>query len=343
MSDAATTPRKKPKVPVGLLIQVLILIIGAPFLILSIWVPGAVSLALFGVLAGMFSYLPGNPKSALSVVVVLAVLGMVAVLLHGQTWILAAMLVLLGVGYGFAASKGLGSAVLQIPILVPYFMMSPPPLFSEEPPTLDWRYILTSAVLVILGGAWTIFVLHKATHMGTLKVKPVADPRMPLLYGTLLGIMSAGVLLIVVAVNEDYVMGSHWVWVILTIYVLADPTELVGWQKMGHRILGALIGFTAVTVLILLGLPGEVMSMLALVTLWFLAYWMIMKKPYWQYIIFLTMTVVLMNSTPDNALIMDIERVAFTLIGAGLTILAAVIVNLVFYHRRGVSVPHDDG
>ncbi|MFV0434644.1 MAG: FUSC family protein [Leucobacter sp.] len=297
--------------------------------------PGAIGVALFGVLAASFSWISGGPKVGVAVVVSLAILGVIAIMLEGHTWALATMLLLLGIGYGFAASRGVGSAVLQLPILVPYFMMSPPGLFSTDDPKITPQYVLCVVAVIIGAGLWSVLVLHKAAGIRHVKRLEVTDPRMPLLYGTILGIFSA----IIMILATTCIFHSHWVWVTLTIYVLADPTELVNWKKMSGRVLGTLAGFGVVTVLALVGTPDEVMLILALPALWFCLYWMVTKKPYWQYIMFLTLTVVLMNSYGVNTLLMDGQRIGFTIVGAALSVLAAFLINLLHYHRRGITRP----
>ncbi|MCI1747901.1 MAG: hypothetical protein LKI24_07255 [Acidipropionibacterium sp.] len=96
-------------------------------------------------------------------------------------------------------------------------------------------------------------------------------------------------------------------------------------------------GFAIVTILVLIGVPDSVLLMLGMVTLWALLYFFVTKKPYWQYVIFLSMTVVLVNSAGMSTVLLDGERMGFTFVGAVLTIMVAVIVDLVMYHRIGGS------
>lgn len=312
-----------------------VLVVAAPMLVASMFWAGIVGVAFYGVLAATFGWIAGGPKIGVGVVASLAVLGVISMTLEGHTWALALILVLLGVLYGYAASRGVGKAVLQLPILTPYFMMKPPGLFSTDAPVIDAAYIIGVVVVMIVAGTWAIVVLHVAMGKRSLKHVEVPDPRVPLLYGTILGVFSAVVM--VLGTTTD--LESHWVWVTLTLYVLADPTQLVTTKKMVGRVLGTFAGFGVVTVLNLVGLPEMLLQILVLPAVWACLYYMIVRKPYWQYSFFLTVSVVLMNSTGINALVLNAERFGFTILGAGLSILTAFLVNLLYFHRSGLSAP----
>lgn len=326
--EAAPTPARGGPPPrrnralLGLTLLAGLLIIAAPIALASLWVPGLFGIAFFGVLAATFGWMSGGPRIGAAVVFSLSVLGVVAILLRGSPAALAAILILLGVAYGYAAHRGVGKAVLQLPILVPYFMMDAPPLFTD-PPELGPGYLLGVFIIVNVTGAWAILVLHLALGRRTLTPLSVPDPRVPLLYGTLLGVMSAAVMLL----GTTSGMKTHWVWITLTLYVLADPTQLLTPKRMFGRLLGTLAGFAAVAILALLGIPDPVLQVLALPALWLCLFFLVLRRPYWEYSFFLTISVVLMNSRGINTLLLDAERFGFTLVGAGLSALAAVLVH----------------
>ena len=339
MSSEANLVRRKHAV-LALKLLAGLLLIAAPVYIGEVFVTGLFSVAFFGVLAASFGWLAGGPKVASGVVISIAVLGVVAVLLHGHTWILAALLVGLGVLYGYAASRGVGKAALQLPILTPYFIMAPPPLFAS-PPIIDATYIGAFLVIVIAAGAWTMFVLHFAAPASKIQHVDVPDRRIPILYGTVLGIISAFVMVAASASG----LKSHWAWLTLTIYVLADPVQLLTWKRMFGRVLGTFAGFGAVTVLLLIGIPEEVLQNFAPLTLWVCVYFMAVKRPYWQYTLFLTASVVLMNSKGMSTLLLNTERAGFTAAGAILSVLAAYLVKFIFriFHQRALTIPVVEG
>ena len=325
----ASAVRRKHAI-LGLKLLAGLLMIAAPILAASLFVPGLFGVAFFGVLAATFGWISGGPRTGMAVVASLSVVGSLAVLTREHTWVLALILIMLGLLYGYAASRGIGKAVLQLPILTPYFMMAPPALFTD-PPRFDLDYFIGLIVVMNVTGLWAIVVLHCALGKRSLEADEPPDRIGALLYGGLLGLFSAGVMVIGMNIG----LKSHWAWVTLTLYVLADPTQLITPKRMFGRMLGTFGGFGVVAVLTLIGVPDPVLEVLAYPALWLCLFFLILKRPYWQYSLFLTISVVLMNSKGVSTLLLDTERFVFTLIGAGLATLAALVVNLVM--RRSLD------
>lgn len=315
---------RRKHVMLGLKLFAGLLIIAAPVYLADHFIPGFFGVAFFGVLAATFGWISGGPKVGAGVVVSLSILGLASILLREHTVLLALILLGLGALYGYAASRGVGKAVLQLPILTPYFMMAPPVLFSY-PPTVDFQYAAGIIVIVNLAGAWTLLVLHLALGARHLKPVDVPDRRVPLLYGTLLGVISA----VVMMLGTSTELKSHWVWVTLTLYVLADPIQLLTWKRMWGRVMGTFAGFGVVYVLAIAGVPDAALQLMAPVALWLCLYFLVLKRPYWQYALFLTVAVVLMNSKGISTLLLNGERFGFTVIGAVFSVLAAYLVKFV--------------
>lgn len=308
-----------------------LLVIAAPVYLANNFVPGLFGVAFFGVLAATFGWISGGPKVGAGVVFALSLLGVTSILLREFTWVLALLLIALGVLYGYAASRGVGKALLQLPILTPYFMMAPPALFAN-PPTIDVGYVIGVLVIMNITGAWAILVLHLAVGARSLKPVNVPDRRIPLLIGTVLGAFSA----IVMVIGTSTELKSHWVWITLTLYLLTDPTQLLTGKRMLGRVLGTLAGFGVVAVLALVGIPDPVLQMLAPLALWLCLFFLVLNRPYWQYSLFLTVSVVLLNSREVNTLLLDAERFVFTLVGAVLSLAAVYLVSLVL-HRNAAK------
>lgn len=319
------------RLPLGVQVALLILIIAAPILPFSFMWPGFVSVALFGVLISSFAWLAGGPKVSIVMTVALAVLGVIGILCRDHIWLLALIVFLLGLAYGYAASRGIRRVVLQLPILVPYFMANAPKLFSNEEPRVDLLYLLAVAVIVILAGLWTVFVATRVGGERKLVVQEVSDRRAAIVYGALLGLVSATVVVLFLT----FLPNSHWVWVTLTLYVLSNPNAPMDWRRMWERVGGTLAGFAIVTILVLVGVPDSILLMLGVVMLWAMLYFFVTKKPYWQYIMFLSMSVVLVNSVGMSTVLLDMERIGFTFVGAALAIIVTAVVDLIMYHRIG--------
>lgn len=291
------------------------LIMAAPIYLAETWIPGLSKVAFFGVLAATFGWISGGPKVGFAVAFALSILGSTVILLRDSLWALALILLLLGVAYGYAASKGIGKAFVQLPILTPYFIMLPPPLFAD-PPTIDARYIIGVLVIMNLTAAWVVLVFRLAIGQRSLTPVHVSDPRVPIIIGTAMGLCAA----LVMMLSASTGLKSHWVWVTLTLYLLTDPLHTrIGKQLLG-RIAGTFAGFVVVALISQLSLPAVAWQILAVLALWLCLFMLVLKREYWHYTLFLTVAVVLLNSHDMNRLLLDAERMGFTIIGAAFSI-----------------------
>lgn len=319
---AEPTATQRKNVVLAARILVGLIIIAAPAYIGSFFIPGLFGVAFYGVIAGGLGWMSGGSRAGVSVVMALAGLGVLSTALHDFPWMLAVLLMLLGVGYGVAAGRGVGKAFVQLPILTPYFMTSPLPLFAH-PPTLDLEYYAGIFVVVCAAGLWTVLVLHLAMDKRTFEQQAVVDRRRPLISGAVLGAMSAVVMLI----GTSTELSTHWAWITLTLYVLTDPLAPSPWGRMLGRVLGTFAGFALVVLLILAPISDSVLPFVAVPAMWACLCLMMMKRPYWQYNFALTTAVVLMASTGVSTFLVDLERAGFTLIGTALAVLVTVLVT----------------
>lgn len=324
------------KAKIALRLALLLVVAVAPFVALTLWVwQGALGVAFYGVLGSALCWIIVGTRITVLNVLAIAVLSIVAMLCYGSPLATGVLVLALGIGYGFAASKGLGPALLQIPILVPYFAMEPPPLFSDATPTIDAGYLLAVAFVVAFAGLWIALLLHLAMPHKTFKTPEVPDRNQALLYGAMLGIFSSAVVVAATIWNPE----SHWAWLVLTLYVLSNPTHLLDWTRLGHRVLGTALGFVLVIVIFWLPVPAAITTLLVIVCLWFAVYAQATKKPYWFYVIFLTASVVSMVSINSNHDLYAVERIEFTLAGALLAIAVAFVTNVVLYRKPAVRNP----
>lgn len=324
------------RIPFGVKLAVLMLCMAAPVIPFTFIWPGFYGVAMYGIMVATLSWVSAGPKVSLMATAALGVFGAIGIVCRGQVWLLAVIVFLLGVGFGVAASRGVNSAVMQVMILTPYFMRQPPPLFSKGEPSVTPIYLISVVVIVFLGGCWAIFLLERMAGKRTLRVKEVPDPKGAFLYGVLLGLVSASV----VVVGQTYFPNTRWVWITMTLYVLTNPLQPLNWHRMWQRVGGTVGGLAVVTILALAGVPDPVMLLLGLITLWACLYLYVTEKPYWEYVVLLSMTVVLINSYGKNTHLLDLQRMGFTLVGAALAITIACTVNLIRYHRiSGTGMP----
>lgn len=96
----------------------------APFAVLSVWVwPGIIGIAFYGILVSGFAWMFGGTIEAIRVLAVFVVLTVIALLVAGSPILCALLVFGLGIAYGIAARYGYAMTILQIPIMIPYFLM----------------------------------------------------------------------------------------------------------------------------------------------------------------------------------------------------------------------------
>jgi uncharacterized membrane protein YccC len=112
-------------------------------------------------------------------------------------------------------------------------------------------------------------------------------------------------------------------------------------NKTRQRLIGTVLGACIAALLAQVATTSAQMNVLALVTLTLMA--LVVSGPrYWLYVTFLTPTVILLTSTPSDVLTLDVLRVLYTAIGAGLATLASVLVLRLERNLSAVRQPEAD-
>lgn len=318
------------RLPLPAQLAVLTVVMALPFALLTFFVwPGAFGAAFFGVLTGCLAWLNVGWKRAMVIGAVFAVLTIPANLLHAWPVAAAAAMLALIVAFGAAAVRGLASAVLPIAFLIPYYMMAPPPIFSADPPTMSVPYVLACAGLVLLGAWWPVYLFHMALPTRTGRPRPEVDAGLAWSYAIILAVFSAAV----VYVGMRYFPDTHWAWVTLTLFILANPNTPMNLRKMRDRVLGTIGGFVLVSIVLEITTNRVVMGIVAMVCMYLALYVTGTGKPYWLYCIFLTPAIVSIDSMNGNPWIMANERVEFTVLGAVLAIIVSFAAAMILRSR----------
>ncbi len=172
--------------------------------------------------------------------------------------------------------------------------------------------MLVTLAVLLLGGVWTAclgpFALRR---MHVTAPEPVSARAAGFFAVSLGGMVAVGSFIAL-----TWLPPTSW-WMILTFYVVVQPhfAEMV--TRVGHRVVGTLVGSTlaAVVVYYFRHLPGLIGALAAALTL--LAAWANLRLPYWVFVTFLTPAVVLQTSGGTRDLAKAIaDRAGYTLIGA---------------------------
>lgn len=180
-----------------------------------------------------------------------------------------------------------------------------------------------------------LFLLSRLKHNRQPAPRVGIDKNRALVYGLLLGIGSA----IGVFIVMTWLPQTNWAWLTLTLYVLANPAKDFDWLKMRDRLLGTLGGFVVVTVIFLLTDSQAVIYTLAAITAWMTLSAMAIGLPYWAYVIVLTPTVVMVTATSTNRELFADQRLEYTILGIGLTIIVAGLAHLILRDPKDVLTP----
>ncbi|MGZ0711990.1 FUSC family protein (plasmid) [Coraliomargarita sp. W4R53] len=178
-------------------------------------------------------------------------------------------------------------------------------------------------VALVVGGttAWIAGVLSFALRGRRLPGPELPDPTVP--YSILLAILAGGFSLVSLLAFPD---SNAW-WTVLTVAIILQPTRDRLWSKLGARVLGTLLG-GGIAVILALVLPTAIApAILGFAALAANVVLTVRGAPYWQSATAVTVTVVMLTFERDQLLQGDLERVLLTLLAAGVTSLAVVLLD----------------
>jgi hypothetical protein len=189
----------------------------------------------------------------------------------------------------------------------------------------SWAATTMMGGSVAAGGLWIAFIGWLARHELPTH-EPHTVPMVAARYfaGALAALVGIGAFLAM----QWFTTPDAW-WLLLTLFVVVQPSYAATLQRSAYRVLGTLLGavLAALAAESLEGLP----VLITIVTLVVVAgaVWAKVTKPYWVYATFLTPAVILPTSSQTEAVLFaDVQRVAFT-VGAA----AVAVVVLTVGHR----------
>lgn len=305
----------------------------APALVMVVsgW-PGAFTVGLFALGGAAAGTVAGGLRIGVIVTITLAVAGAIAISMSANPWAIAAVMLVLGGIYGFWAAHGYASGAMLIPALVPYLVRDPPGIFTNDAPTINLAYIGAFLLIWIVTGIWTALVMSKIVLKGNSFAGPSQATLPTVIFGLFLGAVAG----LVAAVAMTVAPTAQWPWIILTIFLLANPSGKIRGTQVRDRVTGTVIGLGAALLLSELPLSPAGQGILALILITAALVIRIEKRPYWFFVMVMTPAIILMDSTGSNTEVVAEQRLLFTLLGIVITVSAALLANLVWsaYLRR---------
>lgn len=302
----------------------------APALIL-----GALGLkdAIFvAMLAGLSSFLAcfmgSGWKTGLGVSVPFAVF--CALTVWAAPYALAAALVLGAAAFwrGYGARLGLHNA-LMMSVISLGFIVTQPPKFdgsSFSAPVLTGLVALAASLYVTL----VMFIGRRWVHPPALTRLVTARV---LAYSSILAVMIGVVTWFVI----HFKLGQGGAWIILTILVVFQPYLGTSYKKAGQRIIGTGLGFVVAFIIGQFVSSGPLMYVLSVLLFVVANCCMLLGKPYWVFVLFLTPAVVLMTSAGSTVDDTAVLRVEATVVGVAITLLVMLVLTPLAKHLQAKS------
>jgi hypothetical protein len=276
-----------------------------------------------GAMAGLFAAILVSARFALLLSGLMGVVNFLAVPASSSIVLSGILMAAASLLYGLTYRRGIGGAVVMGPLAVVFTLAMPPqPLAHQD----VWANALVVGAVTVIGALWGAGmgrVLARFAPHHTLQPIPVAH-----------AVMFAVTIAVVTGVTMGFVIGLQLqhggAWILLTILMVSQPALHQTWRKTCQRVVGTALGFLIVLVLSLLHVQNWSAVVLGLV---FMAAAVYIKldstTAYWQFAMFLTPAIVLLEGASTGVVTTDVARLVYTLIGAAVALGVVVVYRLV--------------
>ncbi len=231
---------------------------------------------------------------------------------------------------GYGARLGLHNALLMTVISLGFIVAQPPKFEGTfSAPVLTGLVTLGASLYVTL----IMFLARKFMHPPALTKLVTARV---IAYSSILAVVIGGVTWCVVHFN----LGQGGAWIILTILVVFQPYLGTSFRKAGQRIAGTALGFILAMVIGLFISSGPWLYVVGVLLFMTAGASMMLGKPYWLFVIFLTPAVVLFTSagsTVDKTAVLRLEATSVGVVIIMLVMLALTPLAKHFQEKAGAA------
>lgn len=251
----------------------------------------------------------------------------------------AALMAVTGVVIGACARRGWHPAAVQASAWPATVLIAA----RFEVPGLDWTshgagQILIPALLAALGGLWAVALAALAGARFPRFTIAAVDPLSARLYGAALAVLLGGVAF----VAATWLPGSLAGWALLSILVIVKPGLADTRQRLLARSVGTMLGGLLAAGIALLAPAHGVQVALGAISMLIALGLYATGASYAGYAFALTTAIVLLSSTEQNVLAVDLQRVGLTLAAAVLVAVMAAVYEPVLravLRKRGADGP----
>ena len=264
-----------------------------------------------------------SPRVAAGVALLTPALMFAGLMLGPHPWAGALLLAAVGAATGWVSRYGLATAGVFVAVQVALATIAQPTAtFLLVPSPTTVQNALEVAAYVLVGGMWVVVV-------GTLLLYDVPHQRPDPLsasdartYAAILAVLAGSLGWIALT----WLPASNSWWVLLTLFVVLQPTTEATRDRALQRTLGTIAGAAGASALALFidspSITAPLGAVLALATIA-----ATFSAPYWLYTTALTMTIILTTFTPQTVDDGGWERILYTVVGALVTASASTVAH----------------
>lgn len=248
----------------------------------------------------------GGRKLAVSMLVPFAVAAGLAVWWSDNPWLAALLMLVVAGTRGMMAQYGMHGPLSMSVIAIGFILAEPPKPSMQGPAAL-----LVGILVLIVGGYAVLTVIAFRRWMPTPKIQEV-PPMRANYFGLILGVTVA----VAAWFTVQYQLSHEGAWIMLTIVVVLQPNGKDAFKKAFQRSVGTTLGF-----LIAIGLATTVdqswfLYLIGIVAMVAAMAYLMLKKPYWEYAILLTVGIVILEGSSTSIVNTANTRFHATIIGA---------------------------
>ena len=278
------TIRRESKLASAILVLVVIAFL--PGLVLGASLGPAAGIAsAFGAMGVLTLTLTAGPRTVLLCAIPYGVAATLVVLAADSPILAFVAMGLAAAAAAWTARFGLAGSASLMPIMLAFLLAQPPQL--PEGRSAAWI-----GVLVAAGAAWMAIVSWILRKRGPLPTLSRYTPARSWLYAVILGVV-VGTASAVIVANQ---WGHGGAWFVMTLIIVVQPYMQDSWHKAVQRGLGTILG-VVIAVAVSLVIPWPWLVYVTAVAFIFFALRVKLQpnRPYWQYVVLLTPSVVLIE------------------------------------------------
>jgi hypothetical protein len=277
-----------------------------------------------------------SPRVAAGVALITPLVMFAGLMLGPTPWAGSMLLGVAGAATGWVARYGLASAGSFVAVQIALATIAQPSasfLLVSSPTSAQNAFEVAAYVLV--AGMWVVVVgtllLYDIPHQRTAPISSQAASE----YGAILAVLAGGFGWVALTWLPDR---NSW-WVLLTLFVVLQPTTQATRERALQRAIGTVAGAAAASVLaILVHVPSVTAALGAVLALVTIA--ATVTAPYWLYTTALTTTIILTTFTPQTVEEGSWYRILYTLVGALVTAATSTVAHWLLTRPRRVLASH---